>query len=290
MMKRAIAAGLVLALLLSCGGALADSKAAARRQARVATKLFDEGKYREAAAAFEKAYAIRPHYLIQCNIARCHERLNEPSTAVGHYRRCLDEGGADSPQSGEIREALAAVEHKVGAGTPPPPPVAEPVVDWSRRPFWVVLGMGGGIRVKDLVSQFKLRAAFGYHFQGGLTGPTLGIDLSVGLSDAVTSVEVGPIFAWDFALLVRPQIGLYLAPLIGLGFAHLAPSCPAGAFCPRWNGLDLQIAGELKLVINGRGLVAVRPFGLDLLFTTTSGGGWLTSVHYNLLVSGGVIF
>jgi hypothetical protein len=289
-MKQAIAAGLVLALLLSTGSAVADSKAAARRQARVATRLFDESKYREAAAAFEKAYAIRPHYLVQCNIARCYERLGEPATAVGHYRRCLDEGGAGSPQAGEIREALAAVETKVGARPPTaPPPSTDPMVDWSRRPFWAVIGIGGGFELKNLATQFKLRAAFGYHFQGGLTGPTLGIDFSAGLSDPGNSIEIGPVFAWDFALLVRPQIGLYVGPLLGLGFAHLAPSCPAGAFCPGWNGLDLQIAGELKLVINGRGLLAFRPLGLDLLFTSTQ-GTWRTSIQYDLLLSGGVIF
>ncbi|MFH1131450.1 MAG: hypothetical protein V1754_08950, partial [Pseudomonadota bacterium] len=37
------------------------------------SRLFEEQKYAGAIEAFQRAYDLKPHFLVQCNIARCHE-------------------------------------------------------------------------------------------------------------------------------------------------------------------------------------------------------------------------
>jgi hypothetical protein len=54
--------------------------------------LFNEAKYVEALAEFERAYEIAPHPLVLYNMAGCHRQLSHYSEAVSYYRRFLAEG------------------------------------------------------------------------------------------------------------------------------------------------------------------------------------------------------
>jgi hypothetical protein len=54
--------------------------------------LYNEGKYAEALAEFERAYELTPHPLVLYNIAGCHRQLSHYAEAVGFYRRFLAEG------------------------------------------------------------------------------------------------------------------------------------------------------------------------------------------------------
>lgn len=54
--------------------------------------LFNEAKYAEALAEFERAYEIAPHPLVLYNIAGCHRQLSHYADAVNYYRRFLAEG------------------------------------------------------------------------------------------------------------------------------------------------------------------------------------------------------
>jgi hypothetical protein len=69
----------------------ADQKEAERHfQSGVA--LFQEAKYAEALAEFERAYEIAPQPLVLYNIAGCHRELSHYSDAVTFYRRFLTDG------------------------------------------------------------------------------------------------------------------------------------------------------------------------------------------------------
>jgi Tfp pilus assembly protein PilF len=54
--------------------------------------LFNEAKYAEALAEFERAYEIAPHPLVLYNIAGCHRQMSHYADAVSYYRRFLAEG------------------------------------------------------------------------------------------------------------------------------------------------------------------------------------------------------
>lgn len=85
-----------------------------------AAKVYAEGKtmfkakdYVGALEAFEKAHELRPHFLVQCNIARCYERLGRMVQAAEHYRRCLTDGAGKTRQARKIKRALKQVESRV---------------------------------------------------------------------------------------------------------------------------------------------------------------------------------
>jgi hypothetical protein len=54
--------------------------------------LFNEAKYAEALAEFQRAYEIAPHPLVLYNMAGCHRQLSHYAEAVNYYRRFLAEG------------------------------------------------------------------------------------------------------------------------------------------------------------------------------------------------------
>ena len=85
---------------------------AARAFAR-GTALFKEYNYLEAIEAFEEAYRLQPHFLVQCNIARCYERSGNLVKAAESFRRCLNEGAAASPNGERVRDALLQVEKRI---------------------------------------------------------------------------------------------------------------------------------------------------------------------------------
>ena len=75
--------------------------------------LYQQRKFVGAIAAFQRAYRLRPHYRVQCGIARCYENLNQVVKAAAHYRRCLDEGAKDAPMAARVRASLASVEKQI---------------------------------------------------------------------------------------------------------------------------------------------------------------------------------
>ena len=102
-----VALGLATATVELCAAPDADARAPAKpAKARPKTAkqkeadqrfkrgvaLFNDTKYAEALAEFERAYEIAPHPLVLYNIASCHRQMSHYAEAVNHYRRFLAEG------------------------------------------------------------------------------------------------------------------------------------------------------------------------------------------------------
>lgn len=91
----AIAASATIAAT-SARSAFADEPATVKREAdrhfKNGVRLFDEGKYSEALAEFEQAYALESHPLVLYNLAAAHRALSQYAQAVDFYNRFLAEG------------------------------------------------------------------------------------------------------------------------------------------------------------------------------------------------------
>src|SRR5690349_16998168 len=80
-------------------GATSTAKREADRHFKNGVRLFDEGKYSEALAEFEQAYALESHPLVLYNLATTHRALSQYAQAVDFYNRFLAEAkGAVKPQ------------------------------------------------------------------------------------------------------------------------------------------------------------------------------------------------
>ncbi len=90
----------VFALLLAAALAPAPAQGAepasertaeARSHFKQGSDLYKRARYQEAIAEFEVAYRLRPHGVIHYNIAQCHEKLGDISSALHRYHQYLRE-------------------------------------------------------------------------------------------------------------------------------------------------------------------------------------------------------
>jgi hypothetical protein len=285
---------LVLVCVALAGPARADEDEARKARALAAKgqRAFDRGDYDEAIQAFGAAYDTKPHFLMQCNIARCYEMKGDYKEADKRYKRCLDEGADRSPMAGQVRQAREMVRDKIPPDErddrpPPPPPPPGTIPD---RPFFAQGGMGAAIELAKVPSQLKLGVVFGYHLNRTAAGPAIAGDLQIGVTGDFTAIEVGPRFYWDIPLVVRGTTTLLLAPSAMLGYAHFTKQCipRAGACAPARNGLSLQLGVEGRLILARRALIFFRPISVDML--PTAEDDWVFGLRYDLLFGGGAIW
>lgn len=110
------AVGLALfgaALLLAPTAAGAQNEDAAAEAFARGKELADSRSYLEAIEAFEVAYRLRPHHMVQCSIARCYENLNKPIEAARHYQRCLDEGAGETKLGDQVKRTVVKMQARV---------------------------------------------------------------------------------------------------------------------------------------------------------------------------------
>jgi hypothetical protein len=108
---------------LPAGHARADEPSSAskeppeRRAARAfheGQAAFEAGDFRRAAAAFETAYAAKPHHAALWNAARSWQRAGEDLLAANLLERYLREAPSDAPDRDEATQALATVSKRLG--------------------------------------------------------------------------------------------------------------------------------------------------------------------------------
>jgi tetratricopeptide (TPR) repeat protein len=109
-----LVAALGLAAVAQAGETCADDgKNEAKQHFVKGKKLFDEGRYAEAAREFNAAYNLAPHPQVLFNIAACYEKSGDIPAAVVAFRRYVAEA-EDAAEIAEIKAKLAALEQKVG--------------------------------------------------------------------------------------------------------------------------------------------------------------------------------
>lgn len=104
---------LVIGWLAAPSPAGADAAKEAAAAYAMGQKLFKEHKFVGAIAAFERAYKLKPHFYVQCIIARCYQNLNNMVKSTEHYQRCLDEGAARDAMAARVTTSMKAVQAQI---------------------------------------------------------------------------------------------------------------------------------------------------------------------------------
>lgn len=100
----------VLIVIAVSSVAYAGDQKEADRHFKSGVAFFNEAKYTEALAEFERAYEIAPHPLVLYNIASCHRELSHYGEAVKFYRQFLDEGKAAKVAPAKLKTAQADLD------------------------------------------------------------------------------------------------------------------------------------------------------------------------------------
>jgi len=124
----------VTAMIISAGSSLllaaparadlafaADDQARAKAEALVhfekGVRLGESGSYREAAAEFERAYRLSPHYAVLYNLGQAYMALGQPVEAVEALQRYLTEGASQvpAPRRSEVQAVLKQQRARIGS-------------------------------------------------------------------------------------------------------------------------------------------------------------------------------
>jgi hypothetical protein len=115
--------GLIAIALLT--PAVAWAQPSPRQQAAENFKRADladkQGRYADAIAEYEQAYALAPHPDVLFNIATDYEHLQDWERAAEYYQRYLDERDSPATDADAVRIKIRDLRAKV----PPPPPIAD---------------------------------------------------------------------------------------------------------------------------------------------------------------------
>lgn len=159
----------------------------------------------------------------------------------------------------------------------------------STRGMLVSVGLGPAVELKGLPTQFKLEAAFAYHFSKGPTGLALGGVFGVAFGNQLTTIELGARVWWDFQPLAA--YGLYIGPFAQAGWRffsdHRCLVTVGGVACgdstsDSYFGVALGV--DARLLFSDRWFLLFRPAAFTLDFAGE------TASRYELVFGGGVTF
>src|SRR6185295_4101772 len=91
-----------------------ETKARAKALFEQGVADYDAGRYEQALASFQEAYRIRPHPLVNVNIANCYDKLGKALQAVFHFQRFLESDAGSPAQRDEVNKALERLTQQVG--------------------------------------------------------------------------------------------------------------------------------------------------------------------------------
>lgn len=100
----------LIVIVATSASAYAGDQKEADRHFKSGVAFFNEAKYTEALAEFERAYEIAPHPLVLYNIASCHRELSQYGDAVKFYRQFLSEGKAAKVAASKLKTAQADLD------------------------------------------------------------------------------------------------------------------------------------------------------------------------------------
>jgi hypothetical protein len=116
----------------------------ARELFQSGVERYEAGQYADALKDFERAYALKPHPIVQVNIANCYDKLNQPAEALSHFEAFLASTEGSAAQRDEVRSAMARLSKGAGRlSIRATPAGAQGVIDQKRtaQPLqWVSVG------------------------------------------------------------------------------------------------------------------------------------------------------
>ena len=104
----------------------AENKEQGRRWFKRGQELFVEGRYLEAAHAFETGYAAAPRTAFLINIAHSYRRAGELEKAKTYYEKLL-ELEPNTPQRGEVEANLKSIDDALTLNSLPAAPTQAPL-------------------------------------------------------------------------------------------------------------------------------------------------------------------
>jgi hypothetical protein len=106
------------ALATPCGPppSISEPTPEAREIYRTALDLVEKGRFAEALAAFERAYATSPSYVILYNVGKAAVLSGDPARALSAYQCHLEHGGSavEPSQHSEVMAEIARLKTEVG--------------------------------------------------------------------------------------------------------------------------------------------------------------------------------
>lgn len=208
--------------------------------------------------------------------------------------RAAAQGTIFNPEVPEDKADETPAKKKPAKAAPASKPAAkgspEDLLRPSTRGMLVSLGLGPAIELKGLPTQFKLEAAFAYHFSKGPTGLALGGVFGVAFGAQLTTIELGARVWWDFQPLAA--YGFYVGPFVQAGWRFFTDHrCYAGVsgalLCGQSNSdsyFGVALGVDARLLFDDRWFLLFRPAGFTLDFGSETGS------RYELVFGGGVTF
>jgi tetratricopeptide (TPR) repeat protein len=111
-MRSCIALSSLLVIALTSGRALADDAKLARQHFADGSKLYDLGKFRDAAREYEEAYKAKPDPALLFNIGQAYRAAGDASEAVTAYKSYLRHV-PDAPNRVEVEGLIAKLQQKL---------------------------------------------------------------------------------------------------------------------------------------------------------------------------------
>ena len=90
------------------------AKTEARAHFDRGVQLGHAGEYRQAAAEFQRAYQLAPHYAVLYNLAQVQIGLAQPVEAVDTLQRYLTEGGSNVPADRRAEVQATIKQEQIG--------------------------------------------------------------------------------------------------------------------------------------------------------------------------------
>lgn len=115
-MRHLMASVLMVFVLLASSTGRADDDEAAKIQFSEAIKLYEAGKFEQAAILFERAYELKPSFKILYNIAQAENEMGHYASALMAYTSYLAEGGdqIDAERIAEVQKETKRLNALVG--------------------------------------------------------------------------------------------------------------------------------------------------------------------------------
>ena len=108
----------LLGMLLCAATAHAQSGDAARTNAKALFERgvadYGAGQYASALSSFQEAFRVRPHPLVNVNIANCYDKLGKPLQAIFHFQRFLESDAGTPAQRDEVKAAVERLKQQIG--------------------------------------------------------------------------------------------------------------------------------------------------------------------------------